>query len=117
MSRLSLKRAYEAPSPGDGKRILVDRLWPRGLAKAEARIDLWLKNLSPSHELRKAAHAGAIDWAGLLAAYASELKAPLAAEAVAELRAEIAAGPVTLVYAARDEARNNAVALAEILGL
>lgn len=117
MSRLSLKRAYEAPSPGDGKRILVDRLWPRGVTKAEARIDLWLKDLSPSDALRKATHAGAIDWAGFLAAYASELQAPLAAEAVAELRAAIAAGQVSLIYAAKDEARNNAVALVEILGL
>ena len=117
MSRLSLKRAYEASSPGDGKRILVDRLWPRGVTKAEANIDLWLKNLSPSNNLRKAVHAGRTDWTGFLAAYASELQAPLAAEAMAELRARIAAGPVTLIYAAKDEARNNAVALAEILRL
>lgn len=117
MSELFLKRAYEAPSPEDGKRILVDRLWPRGITKADARIDLWLKSLSPSDALRKAVHAGATDWAGFLAAYASELKAPSAAEAVAQLRAEIAAGPVTLIYAAKDEDRNNAVALRQILGL
>jgi len=111
MSGLSLKRAYDAPSPEDGKRILVDRLWPRGVTKAQARIDLWLKSLSPSDALRKAVHAGATDWAGFLAAYASELQTPQAAEAVAQLHAEIAAGPVTLIYAAKDEAQNNAAAL------
>ncbi|WP_304169919.1 DUF488 domain-containing protein [Phenylobacterium aquaticum] len=117
MSGPVLKRAYDPPSPEDGTRILVDRLWPRGVTKAGARLEAWLKNLSPSDDLRKRVHAGQIDWPSFLAAYASELQAPLAAEAVAELRAAIAAGPVTLVYAAKDPARNNAVALVEILGL
>jgi len=117
MSELSVKRVYETPSPEDGKRILVDRLWPRGVVKADARVDLWLKNLSPSDGLRKAMHAGATDWAGFLAAYANELQDPLAAEAAAQLRAEITAGPVTLVYAAKGTDRNNALALREILGL
>ena len=107
----AVKRVYETPEAGDGTRILVDRLWPRGIAKDKARIDLWLKDLAPSDALRKRFHGHPEDWNEFRAAYAAELKAPAAQHAVAELRRYMRAGPVTLLYAARDEAHNNAVAL------
>lgn len=117
MAPPAFKRVYDAPSPEDGVRILVDRLWPRGVSKASVRIDLWLKALSPSDGLRKAVHGGELDWAGFVAAYGEELKTSAAQAAVAELRAAAAAGPVTLLFAAKDATRNNATALAELAGL
>jgi uncharacterized protein YeaO (DUF488 family) len=108
---LALKRAYEAPEPHDGTRILVDRLWPRGLARDKARIDLWLKDISPSNELRKRFHARPEDWKEFCAAYAEELKGEAAQAAVQELRDHLRHGKVTLLYAARDESHNNALAL------
>jgi len=108
---LRIKRIYEAPADSDGARILVDRLWPRGIAKEKARIDLWLKDISPSDALRKRFHGHAEDWDEFRAAYAEELKIPAAQSAVAELRASMARGSVTLLYAARDETHNNAAAL------
>ena len=115
MSSVAIRRVYDPPSPEDGTRILVDRLWPRGVSKAAGRIDLWLKDLSPSDTLRRRVHGDELDWEGFVAAYAEELRHPAAQAAVAELRAALAAGPVTLLYAARDEARNNATALMKIL--
>lgn len=106
---LKLKRVYEPPAAGDGTRILVDRLWPRGIAKDKARIDLWLKEIAPSHALRKRFHGKAQDWESFCAAYAAELGSDAAQEAARELAAR--KGTVTLLYAARDEERNNAVAL------
>jgi len=111
MGALTVKRIYEAPVAGDGTRILVDRLWPRGIAKEKAAIALWLKDISPSDTLRKQVHGGALDWEGFQAAYARELEEPAAQAAVAELRTHLAGGPVTLLYAAKDEQQNNAVAL------
>lgn len=105
------KRVYDAADATDGTRILVDRLWPRGLTRDKARIDLWLKDLAPSDALRKRFHGHPEDWGAFRAAYAAELKQPAAQEAVAELRRHMRAGPVTLLYAARDEAHNNAIAL------
>lgn len=109
MTILTLKRIYDAPDVGDGARILVDRLWPRGITQQKAAIDLWLKEIAPSHGLRKEVHGGALDWAAFRAAYAAELQAVPAA--VAELRGYLAQGPVTLLYAAKDERQNNALAL------
>jgi uncharacterized protein YeaO (DUF488 family) len=106
-----VKRVYDPPAGGDGTRILVDRLWPRGIAKDRARIDLWLKDLSPRHALRKEFHGHPEHWDTFRAAFATELASPeaqAAAETVFERRR---AGPVTLLYAARDESHNNAVAL------
>lgn len=108
---LHIKRIYEAPADTDGARILVDRLWPRGIAKEKAQIDLWLKDISPSDALRKRFHGHAEDWDEFRAAYAEELKTPAAQVAVTQLRALIGQGPVTLLYAARDETHNNAAAL------
>jgi len=108
---LALKRVYEPPAPEDGTRILVDRLWPRGIARDKARIDLWLKDIAPSDALRRRFHARPADWQRFVAAYAAELEGAAAQAAACELRDRLRRGPVTLLYAARDEGRNNAVAL------
>ena len=111
MTPPAVKRGYEAPDAGDGTRILVDRLWPRGIARDRARIDLWLKDIAPSHELRRRFHGKPDDWEAFRAAYAAELVAEPTQAAVRDLRASLRDGPVTLLYAARDESHNNAVAL------
>lgn len=110
---ISLKRAYEPPSESDGTRILVDRLWPRGVAKAKARIDLWLKDVAPSTELRKWFGHDPDRWADFQKKYRAELKG---SAALAELRKLARQGHVTLVYSARDELHNDAVVLKNILG-
>jgi uncharacterized protein YeaO (DUF488 family) len=112
---IRLKRVYEPPAASDGMRILVDRLWPRGIAKDEAKIDLWLKDVAPSHDLRKRFHGKPADWDAFRAAYFAELESPEAQAAAQVLRGRLRKGPVTLLYAARDETRNNAVALREWL--
>jgi uncharacterized protein YeaO (DUF488 family) len=106
---LRLKRVYEEPSPADGQRVLVERLWPRGLTKARARVDLWLKDVAPSPELRKWFGHDPAKWDEFRRRYWRELHAQR--EAVDLLRREAKKGAVTLVYAARDEERNGAVAL------
>lgn len=112
MHQVRLKRVYDPPSAEDGSRILVDRLWPRGLSKDKARIDLWLKQIAPSDGLRKRFHGKPDDWDAFRAAYATELQDDAAQAAVKELHERLREGPATLLYAARDEQRNNAVALA-----
>jgi uncharacterized protein YeaO (DUF488 family) len=111
MSALTIKRVYEPASPSDGARILVDRLWPRGIAKDKARIDLWLRDIAPSDALRKRFHGHPDDWDEFRAAYFAELAGAEAQVAATDLFARIKKGPVTLLYAARDERHNNAVAL------
>src|SRR5580692_2312581 len=111
MTSLVIKRIYEPPATGDGTRILVDRLWPRGIAKDKAHIDLWLKDIAPSNELRKRFHGKPEDWQAFRTAYSAELKGAAAQAAAEELLARLRDGPVTLLYAARDESHNNAVAL------
>ena len=112
---LRVKRVYAAPDEGDGLRILVDRLWPRGLTKQKARIDLWMKDVAPSDGLRRRFHGDSEQWVAFNAAYAEELaRAPTAplADSIIE---KLAASAVTLLYAARNEPRNNAVALRDWL--
>ncbi|MGN6097038.1 MAG: DUF488 domain-containing protein [Bosea sp. (in: a-proteobacteria)] len=109
MAQIAIKRVYEPAVPQDGTRILVDRLWPRGVAKD--RIDLWLRDLAPSDALRREFHGHPEQWEAFCAAYAAELGGAVARPALDALNDRIAAGPVTLFYAARDEARNNAEAL------
>ena len=109
MTKLTVKRVYDPPAPGDGTRILVDRLWPRGIAKD--RIDLWLKDLAPSDALRHEFHGHPDHWDEFRIAYATELGSPAAQADLATLAAERRKGPVVLLYAAKDEDRNNAVAL------
>ena len=111
MTSLTVKRVYERPGAADGTRILVDRLWPRGIAKDTARIDLWLKDIAPSDALRKRFHAKPDEWDAFCAAYDAELQGPAAQAAAKDLLDRLRKGPVTLLYAARDERRNNAVAL------
>lgn len=109
MTRLSVRRIYEPRSEADGARILVDRLWPRGIAKSA--IDLWLKDLAPSDDLRRRFHGEPQHWDTFRAAYAAELGGEKAQAALRVLEERLAQGPATLLYAARDEEHNNAVAL------
>ena len=110
---LRIKRAYEAPSPDDGHRVLVDRLWPRGITKDAAGIDLWLKELAPTAELRKWFGHDPGKWDDFRQRYFRELeKHP---QEVAQLLAQVAKGPVTLVYGAKNSEHNNAIALREFL--
>lgn len=110
-----IKRVYDPPSDKDGRRVLVDRLWPRGLAKANAGVDRWLKEVAPSHELRKRFHGAPGQWAQFTKAYKTELVQGPAADALEELRGLIKKGPVTLLFAASDLTHNNAIALRDIL--
>jgi uncharacterized protein YeaO (DUF488 family) len=113
--RFQVKRIYAPAGKSDGWRVLVDRLWPRGIAREKARIDHWAKDIAPSEALRRRFHGNAAGWEEFVAAYAAELKAPAAQAEAAELRRRLADGPVTLLFAAREETRNNAVALADWL--
>lgn len=113
--QISLKRAYDAPSTHDGARILVDRLWPRGLARESARIDVWLKSIAPSDELRNWYGHDPQKWPEFRQRYFAELDA--GQDALNELRSHLGKGKVTLLYAARETEHNNAVALKEYLSL
>jgi len=110
---IRLKRAYEPPSPEDGMRVLVERLWPRGLTKERAAVDLWLKEISPSPELRKWYGHDPAKWEEFQRRYRAELEA--AGEPLERLRALVGEGTVTFVYAAKDEERNSARVLKEFL--
>lgn len=112
---IRVKRAREPAARGDGHRVLVDRLWPRGVRKADAHIDEWRKDVAPSHELRRWFGHDPERFAGFRDRYRRELRAEPARTALAELRRRAARGTVTLVYAARDELHNNAVVLAQEL--
>lgn len=114
MGEIRIKRVYEAPSDEDGRRVLVDRLWPRGLGREAARIDDWLKQLAPSGELRRWFGHDPAKWAEFRRRYRAELESE--PEGLGTLRAQVAAGGVvTLLYAAKDQRHNNAVVLAEYL--
>lgn len=106
------KRAYEPPAKTDGKRILVDRLWPRGLSKVRAEIDLWLKDVAPSTELRRWFGHAPEKWPEFQRRYRAELKGN---PALSELKALSLQGDITLVYATRDQLHNEAVVLKQIL--
>jgi len=115
---LQLKRIYDDPRPEDGFRVLVDRLWPRGLSKQRAAVDLWAKDAAPSAELRKAWHAAPTEaWD----AFAEEYRAELDGEsrpAVDALREQLRLQPVaTLLFAAHDPRRTHAIVLRDALGL
>jgi uncharacterized protein YeaO (DUF488 family) len=111
---VKIKRIYEDLHAQDGTRILVDRLWPRGIKKEAARIDVWLRNIGPSSELRKWFGHDAERWPQFKAKYIQELR--LKKEDLAVIAHAALAGPVTLIYAARDEDHNRAVVLQEVLG-
>lgn len=107
--KVALKRVYEPPSDTDGTRVLVDRLWPRGLSKDRARVDLWLKEIAPTTALRQWFAHDPAKWDEFQRRYRAELDGN--PDAVAELKAELKSGCVTLVYGAKDEEHNDAVVL------
>lgn len=110
-----VRRAYEPPGPGDGVRVLVDRLWPRGLAKEAARIDEWPKGLTPSTELRRWYHAGEGSFEEFRERYEAELAAPEAAELLERVRELAGKGTVTLLTASKRPERSHAEVLARLL--
>ena len=113
MTNIRIKRAYEEPDRDDGTRILVDRLWPRGLTKEKARVDLWPKDVAPSTELRKWLAHDPGKWEEFQSRYLEELKRNK--EPLSLLRQEAAKGTVTLVYGTKDQRHNEAVILQRLL--
>jgi uncharacterized protein YeaO (DUF488 family) len=112
---IAVKRVYGKAAKSDGTRVLVDRLWPRGLSQESAAIRHWFRNLAPSDDLRQWFHAHRASWSVFRRRYMKELNTPEAAEALEELHQLAHAGKVTLLYASKDEIHNNAVALKELL--
>ena len=112
-ANIKLKRSYEPAAPDDGRRILVDRLWPRGMTKANAQLDQWVKDLAPSSELRQWFAHDPSRWEEFRRRYAEEVR--LHSERLEPLRALARQGPITLVFSARDEVHNNAVVLRDFL--
>jgi uncharacterized protein YeaO (DUF488 family) len=110
---IRLKRAYDPPSEEDGVRILVDRLWPRGLTKAKAAIDVWMKDVAPTPELRKWYSHEDSKWEEFRKRYREELNAN--GDRVGELREMAAKGDISLIYSTRDPAHNSAAVLRELL--
>jgi uncharacterized protein YeaO (DUF488 family) len=111
---IRIKRVYDQASKEDGFRILVDRLWPRGLSKGKAKVDLWLKEVAPSDDLRKWFSHDPMKWQGFAKQYENELKGKQ--ELLREIKqAEKEKGTVTILYSARDEEHNQAVALVAFL--
>ncbi|HTT33456.1 MAG TPA: DUF488 family protein [Methylomirabilota bacterium] len=109
-----IKRVYEKPDSADGFRVLVDRLWPRGMKKEQAKVDLWLKDVAPSDELRKSFHHEAMKWPMFEKKYQAELKTKK--ECIAELRKlEKEHGALTLLFGAKDEEHNQAAIIAQTL--
>lgn len=112
-SPVRLRRVYEPPAPEDGRRFLVERLWPRGMTKEKAQVDAWLKDVAPSPELRRWYGHAPAKWEEFQRRYRQELAAH--PEALDPLLEAARSGPITLVYAARDERRNSASILKEVL--
>ncbi len=113
---VALKRAYEKSSASDGTRVLVDRLWPRGVTKDAAALDAWLKDVAPSDELRRWFHARPTLWPAFRKKYLGELAAPAAAKALERLyELEGSSRQLTLVFSARNREQNNAVVLKQLL--
>jgi uncharacterized protein YeaO (DUF488 family) len=112
-ANVRLKRAYEPPAADDGTRILVDRLWPRGVSKEHAALDQWMKDISPSTELRQWFGHDPARWVEFRRRYAEELHQN--GELLSQLRSLARQGPVTLVYSAHDEVHNDAIVLRDLL--
>ena len=114
--RVRLKRAYALPAKADGARVLVDRLWPRGVSKDAAQLKVWLKDLAPTTELRRWFHERPTQWPAFRKKYLEELAEPTAMAALEQLY-EIAesAATITLIYSSSNETHNNAVVLKELL--
>lgn len=111
--KLNIKRAYDPPARGDGVRILVDRLWPRGIPKEKLKVDLWLKDIAPSDTLRRWFSHDPDRWDEFKAHYFEELDANK--EAVERIIHETGKRPVTLLFSSKEQEFNNAVALKEYL--
>lgn len=109
--KIRIKRVYEQPDEQDGRRVLVDRLWPRGLTKERAKVDLWLKDIAPSTALRKWFGHDPDKWEAFKERYLAELKNN--GEQIRILKQELDKGLVTLVYAAKDEKHNEAIVIQE----
>jgi uncharacterized protein YeaO (DUF488 family) len=110
---IQLKRAYQPASPGDGTRVLVDRLWPRGLPRAAAAVDMWMKEVAPSTGLRRWFGHDPERWSEFRRRYKAELAA--SPDALEALRSVAAKGRVTLIYGAKDERHNHAIVLKQML--
>ncbi len=110
---IRLKRAYDKPQESDGRRVLIDRVWPRGVKKEALRLDVWLKEIAPSPELRRWFGHDPARWQEFRRRYFAELDAR--PEPVADLLDRMRQGPVTFIYAAKDEEHNNAAALKDYL--
>ena len=117
VKRVTVKRVYEKPARGDGYRVLVDRLWPRGLSKSQIALDAWLRDLAPSNELRHWFHTRPESWLTFRKRYLKELAMPEAAEGLNELyRLARRKKNLTLLFASKNEHHNNAVVLKDLLG-
>jgi uncharacterized protein YeaO (DUF488 family) len=113
---VAIKRIYEPASGNDGVRVLVDRLWPRGLTKADAAIDEWLRDLAPSNELRRWYHARPDEWHSFRKKYLQELSQPEAQDSLHQLyQFAQKKKPLTLLFASKNETHNNAAVLKELL--
>lgn len=112
---IKIKRVYEKDEKKDGLRILVDRLWPRGLKKSELSLDDWIKDVAPTNELRKKFNHDPQKWKQFKAEYLKELRSPEIKEKLAQIARMARKKTVTLLYGARDEEHNNAVVLKEII--
>ena len=112
---LTLKRAYEPYAESDGYRVLVDRLWPRGIRKDDAHLDAWPKALTPSDELRKWFHHDPEHWSEFRARYRRELRSPAAKTLIDDLAKRTRRGNVTLVYSAHDQVHNGAIVLRDLI--
>jgi len=110
---IEFKRVYEDPTPEDGYRVLVDRLWPRGVSRDGAELDEWMKDVAPSDELRKALHDGELEWGDFRRRYLSELKEHR--RSLRDLAKRAREAKVTLLFGSRDEEHNNAVVLGQYL--
>jgi uncharacterized protein YeaO (DUF488 family) len=115
---IQVKRVYDKPSPKDGARVLVDRLWPRGISKSEAKLETWLRDLAPSDSLRKWYHdqENAAQFGEFRKRYLAELSEPAAAAALTQLYDLVAQNQtVTLIYGSKNEEQNNATVLRDLL--
>jgi uncharacterized protein YeaO (DUF488 family) len=112
---VALKRAYDEPAVSDGTRVLVERLWPRGISKERAHIDIWLKDVAPGTELRKWFNHDPQKFQEFRRRYETELTSEVAQEALAKLREIAKQGQLTLIFAARDTGHSNAVILQDLL--
>ena len=113
MEQVQIKRVYDPPRKADGCRVLVDRIWPRGLSKHDAQIDLWMKDIAPSTELRKWFNHDPARWKSFQEKYRAELRQ--LGEQLDELRARAQKGRITLLYGAKDTEHNQALVLQDVL--